>query len=141
AYRSGGPGAGMQALGAALAMNGEGDADQEGRVPGGAEAPQGPPDPETAAMLARFERNMAFFIGYEVPPFAKFVPDLAALRASATLVIPAVGEASAGQPPYRAGLALAEALGTRPEVFPGDHGGFGAAGDAFAARLEEVLSR
>jgi hypothetical protein len=55
-------------------------------------------------------------------------------------VFPAVGVDSAGEPPYRATLALAERLGTGAVVFPGDHGGFGAPGDAFASRLHEVLA-
>jgi len=29
---------------------------------------------------------------------------------------------------------------TRTEVFPGDHGGFGNQAEAFAARLDEVIS-
>jgi len=46
-----------------------------------------------------------------------------------------------GEPPHRAACALAERLGTQPVMFPGDHGGFGAQPDAFAAKLHEVLSR
>jgi pimeloyl-ACP methyl ester carboxylesterase len=147
AFRRDGAGPAMQVLGAAFATsgdepaNGEAAPDLEGRLPGGAEAPQGEPDPETMAMMARFDRNMAFFIGYEVPAFNEFVPDFAALRASAARVVAAVGQASEGQPPYRAGVALAERLGPRPVVFPGDHGGFGAVPEAFAAKLDEVLSR
>ena len=115
-------------------------ADQQERVPGGEAAPTGEPDPETLEMLARFERNTEFFIGYEVPPFSRYVPDLAALGASPVRVVAAVGETSKGEPAHRAGVAVAEALGTAPVVFPGDHGGFGTDPDAFAARLAEVLS-
>ncbi len=93
------------------------------------------------AMLARFEKNMEFFIGYEVPSFNEYVPHIAALLRSSTRVVPAVGEASKGQPPYQAAFAVAERLGTEPAVFPGDHGGFGARPEAFAVRLHEVLSR
>jgi hypothetical protein len=52
----------------------------------------------------------------------------------------AVGEASRGEPPYRAAFAVAERLGTEPVVFPGDHGGFGSEALAFAARLLDVLA-
>jgi hypothetical protein len=84
---------------------------------------------------------MEFFIGYEVPPFNKYVPDIAALQASSVRVVPAMGEASEGEPPHRVAITLAERLETRAVVFPGDHGGFGAQPEAFAARLNEVLSR
>ncbi|MGX7672738.1 alpha/beta fold hydrolase [Plantactinospora sp. DSM 117369] len=110
------------------------------RMPGGAERPAGEPDPETAAMLARIGRNMEFFIGYEVPPFGGYVPDVDALSRGSTRVRLAVGEASTGEPPYRTAVAVAERLGEAPVVFPGDHGGFGDRSGAFAARLHEVLT-
>jgi pimeloyl-ACP methyl ester carboxylesterase len=140
AFREEGPGPAMQVL-AALEMGGGGQEDGRGRVPGGEQAPQGEPDPETMEMMARMEKNMEFFIGYEVPPFNKYVPDIAALQASSAQVVMAVGEASKGEPPYRAAFAVAERLGTQPVVFPGDHGGFGAQPEAFAARLHDVLTR
>jgi hypothetical protein len=90
--------------------------------------------------MARMGKNMEFFIGYEVPPFARYTPDIAALQASSAQVVMAVGEASEGEPPYRAAFAVAERLGTRPVVFPGDHGGFGAQPGAFAVKLHDVLS-
>ncbi len=135
AFRTGGPAAAGEILTARLEM-GSGGPDED-RVPGG--GPQGGPDPETLEMLARFEKNMEFFLGYEVPPFAGYLPDLAALRGSAVRVVPAVGERSAGEPPYRAAFALAERLGTTTAVFPGDHGGFGADVVGFGSRLHEVL--
>jgi pimeloyl-ACP methyl ester carboxylesterase len=145
AFRTGGGvAAAGEILTTRLAMNS--GADDEERVPGGGDAPpvpgggdapQGQPDPETLEMLARFEKNMAFFLGYEVPSFAGYVPDLAALRGSR--VIPAVGERSVGEPPYRAAFAVAERIGTTPAVFPGDHGGFGADVVGFGGRLNEVL--
>ncbi|MBO0683704.1 MAG: alpha/beta hydrolase [Candidatus Dormibacteraeota bacterium] len=134
-----GAGAAMQALEAAFAASGDRTADREGRVPGGEEAPQGEPDPETMAMMARLQKNMEFFVGYEVPSFNSYVPDFSAL--SPAHIVIAVGEASEGEAPYRAAFALAERLGTQPEVFPGDHGGFGALPEAFATKLHEVLSR
>jgi protein-tyrosine-phosphatase/pimeloyl-ACP methyl ester carboxylesterase len=146
AFRKEGAGPAMQVLGAGFAMSagaqpdGDATASREGRLPGGGPAPHGEPDPETIALMARLEKNMEFFIGYEVPPFNRYIPDIDALRASPAHVVMAVGEASAGEPPYRAAFAVAERLGARPVVFPGDHGGFGAQPEAFAARLHEVLS-
>jgi pimeloyl-ACP methyl ester carboxylesterase len=151
AFRADGAGAAGEVLATRLMM-GSG-AQDEGRVPGGGSP--GEPDPETLEMLARFEKNMEFFLGYEVPPFAGYVPDFAALQAvsfaptegpgarkasaSPVRVVPAVGERSVGEPPYRAAFAVAERLGTTPAVFPGDHGGFGAVPEAFGGRLHDVL--
>ncbi|GII80912.1 hypothetical protein Sru01_58940 [Sphaerisporangium rufum] len=162
AFHESGPAAAHQVFGASLAPAGDADApgDASGgvapsgqaaedggpdgpapdRIPGGGEAPQGEPDPETMAMLARLERNAAFFIGYEVPPFSRYVPDLTGLGRSTVPVVPAVGETSHGEPWVRATYALAEALDTEPVPLPGDHGGFGADPAAFAARLHEILA-
>jgi pimeloyl-ACP methyl ester carboxylesterase len=152
AFLEKGAGPAGQVLEAGLVMSGgeprdggeraEGDAaaNRQRRLPGGGQGPQGEPDPEMMEMMARMEKNMEFFIGYEVPPFAKYAPDIAALQASSARVVAAVGDASEGEPPYRAAFAVAERLGTRPVVFPGDHGGFGAQPEAFAAKLHEVLS-
>jgi pimeloyl-ACP methyl ester carboxylesterase len=131
--------AGLQMRGGEPVQGEAADGQQE-RLPGGAGAPQGEPGLEMVAMLARFEKNMVFFIGYEVPPFGRYVPDIAALKTSPVRIVPAAGSLSAGEPPHRAALALAEQLGTEPVIFPGDHGGFGAESEAFAARLREVLS-
>ncbi|HEU4946345.1 MAG TPA: alpha/beta hydrolase [Kribbella sp.] len=97
-------------------------------------------DAHLAQMEQAIQQNLEFFIGYEVPPFAEFVPDLESLRSSAARVLAGVGEASVGEPPYRAAVALAEKLGSQPVVFPGDHGGFAVQYDTFAAVLHQVLS-
>ena len=133
-----GAGPAGEVLNAALQMSGDGEEDD--RAPGSGPAPKGDPDPETMQMMARMGQNFVFFIGYEVPPFARYTPDIAALRASPVRVAMAVGEASRGEPPYRAACAVAERLGTEPVVFPGDHGGFGSEAVAFAAKLREVLA-
>jgi hypothetical protein len=124
AFRTSGPAAAGEILATRLGM-------------GGGDGPQGDLDPATLEMFARFEKNMEFFLGYEVPPFAGYVPDFAALRP--VRVVPAVGERSVGEPPYRAAFALAERLGTKPAGFPGDHGGFGADVVGFGGRLHQVL--
>jgi pimeloyl-ACP methyl ester carboxylesterase len=73
--------------------------------------------------------------------------DFGALRASSARVMVAVGEESRQIVTGRAGLAVAERLGTAPVTFPGGHDGFlggeyGSTGkpDAFAATLRTVLS-
>jgi hypothetical protein len=72
--------------------------------------------------------------------------DFGALRAAPTRVIVAVGEESGQMVAGRAGVAVAERLGTAPVTFPGGHDGFlggeyGGMGkpDAFAATLRTVL--
>jgi pimeloyl-ACP methyl ester carboxylesterase len=127
AFRTSGPAAAGEILTTRLGMG------------GGGGGPQGDLDPQMLEMFARFEKNMEFFLGYEVPPFAGYVPDLGALGGSAVRVVPAVGERSVGEPPYRAAFALAERLGTTPAVFPGDHGGFGTEVVGFAGKLDELL--
>ncbi|MGP4030000.1 alpha/beta fold hydrolase [Actinomadura sp. 3N407] len=98
------------------------------------------PDPEMLEMFARFEKNTDFFVGYEVPAFGRRLPDLDALRASSARIVLVAGEMSAGEPPYRATHALAGRLGIKAETYPGDHGGFGAEAEAFAARLDGTFT-
>jgi pimeloyl-ACP methyl ester carboxylesterase len=88
---------------------------------------------------ARMQGNLPFFVGYEVPAFGVWVPDLDSLRAGPVRVVPAVGAASAGEAPHRVGVELAARLGVDVTEFPGGHGGHGDPA-AFAPRLREVLS-
>lgn len=79
-----------------------------------------------------------------------FAPDVAAVQASGTRVVIAVGEESGGpvdgEMAGRAGYAVASLLGTEAVIFPGDHAGF-AGGEfgqtgkptEFAATLRSVL--
>ncbi|MGI5178522.1 alpha/beta fold hydrolase [Dactylosporangium sp. CA-152071] len=113
-------GAAMHVFGAGLEM-----ADEKG-----AEAS---PD-----FMARMQGNLPFFIGYEVPAFGVWVPDLDSLRAGTARIVPAVGAASAGEAPHRVGVELADRLGVDVVEFPGGHGGHGDPA-AFAPRLREVL--
>jgi pimeloyl-ACP methyl ester carboxylesterase len=71
-----------------------------------------------------------------------YEPDVDSLRAVSTRVVIAGGVESEGTLPYRAGLAVAERLGTSVAVFPSHHGGFHEQGDpdAFAAALRSVLT-
>lgn len=76
----------------------------------------------------------------------RFLPDLPAVVAAPTRVVPAYGEDSAGQMTARSTTAVADSLGTTAAVFPGGHAGFlggeyGQTGEpeAFAATLREVL--
>lgn len=119
-FRKKGAGPAGEVLSAALQMSGDGPDDD--RAPGGGPGPEGEPDPETMQMMARIGQNMVSFIGYEVPPFARYTPDIAALRASPVRVVLAVGEASRGEPPYRAAFAVAESWGPSPWCSPATTG-------------------
>ncbi|GAA0258380.1 alpha/beta hydrolase [Actinomadura nitritigenes] len=144
AYRDGGVGPAMGVFGAAMGMSGGDEAEAEsageaGSAGAAAETSEAP-SPEMLEMFARFEKNTDFFAGYEVPGFGRHALDVGRLRESPVRITVAVGAASAGEPPHRAGLALAELLGRPAETYPGDHGGFGAEAPAFAARLAETFS-
>ncbi|HEX2774634.1 MAG TPA: alpha/beta hydrolase [Micromonosporaceae bacterium] len=73
--------------------------------------------------------------------------DFDALRAASTRVVVGVGAESEGEMAHRAGVAVAERLGTKAVTFPSHHGGFlggqfGMKGDpdAFAVTLRQVLT-
>jgi len=132
-FRTAGPWAALETMNAGFA------ADQPSKSDAEAEQPPGPDADADAEVVARMQENFAFFVGYEVPPFAGYVPDLAALAAAPARVVPAVGEGSNGEPWVRAAGVLAERLGTEAVAFPGDHGGFGTEHEEFAARLDKIL--
>lgn len=76
-----------------------------------------------------------------------YEPDFNALRTASTRIVIGVGVESEDQMTYRAGVAVAERLGTKAVIFPSHHGGFlggefGMKGDpdAFAVTLREVLT-
>ena len=86
-------------------------------------------------------------VGQNIVTCNSYRHDFDALRAASTRVVIGVGEKSGQMIAGRAGLAVAERLGTPPVTFPGDHGGFlggeyGQTGepDAFAATLHQVLA-
>jgi len=133
AFATEGPQAAHAVLAAGLAMTAD-----EDRSPGGGPTPA-TLDPDTAAMMSRLAKNATFFIGYEVPPFSRFVPDYAAVAAGPVRVVTAAGDASEGQPPNRAAHALGARLGVPTVPVPGDHGGFGQQAPAFAAAVDAIL--
>jgi hypothetical protein len=82
-----------------------------------------------------------------MPSCPAYQHDFDALRAASTRIVIGVGTQSAKVLPGRAGIAMAERLGTAPVTFPGGHDGFaggeyGREGepDAFAATLRTVLT-
>ena len=113
-FQSAGPWAALEKLNAGFAADrAEGDGpDAE------AEQPPGPDAEADAETVARMQENFAFFVGYEVPPFAAYRPDLAALAAAPTRVVPAVGEGSNGEPWVRAAGGPGRATGNRSGRVP-----------------------
>jgi pimeloyl-ACP methyl ester carboxylesterase len=88
---------------------------------------------------ALLEQNIISCTHYEV--------DFDALRDASTRIVLGAGAESEGEMAHRAGVAVAQQLGTTPVTFPSGHGGFlggeyGQTGepDAFAAKLREVLT-
>jgi pimeloyl-ACP methyl ester carboxylesterase len=102
-------------------------------------APEGEPTPEMLEDMARMQGNMDLFFGPYMVAIARYEPDFDALKAASCRIVAAVGDQSRGEMAHDGGLALAERLGTRAVVFPGDHGGFGSHAAEFAAKLREVL--
>ena len=138
-YQQRGFGAGMAHFIALVSHEGpftDGFADQPGPDP----AIFGmPADDDGTRTDPLFQQNLITCTHYE--------PDVEALRAASTRIVPAAGVASAGQLAHRGALAIAERLGLEATIFPSDHGGFlggeyGQQGEPepFAAKLREVLA-
>jgi pimeloyl-ACP methyl ester carboxylesterase len=108
------------------------DAESEsGEVPDG----ETPPEPSE-----KQQADDELFFLCMLKPFTRYEPPVEVLRSDGPRVVVAVGEASRGELARRSTEALAERLGTRPVVFPGDHGGFMADPAGFAATIRQVLT-
>ena len=111
-------------------------------------AGQPAPDPAMFGMPTEDDGSRTDpMLGQHMITSTHYEPDFDALRSASTQIVMAAGEESEGQMTSRSAVAVAERLGTRPVVFPSDHGGFlggeyGQTGkpDAFAAKLREVLA-
>src|SRR4051794_6453691 len=78
-------------------------------------------DPEEEATNARFVSNLDMFFAHVIEPLNRYRPDIGALRRASTRLVVAAGTESAGQLPYRAAIALADALMVPLTELPGDH--------------------
>jgi len=85
-------------------------------------------------------------LGQNLRTCTHYEHDFDALRTASTRIVVGVGAESEGELAHRAGVAVAERLGTPAVTFPSHHGGFlggefGMTGDpdAFAVKLREVL--
>jgi pimeloyl-ACP methyl ester carboxylesterase len=106
------------------------------------------PDPATFGMPTEDDGSRTDpMLGQNMITCTHYEPDFDALGSASTRIAMAAGEESGDQLASRGAVAVAERLGTKPEIFPGDHGGFlggeyGQAGEpaAFAAKLRGVLA-
>jgi uncharacterized protein YndB with AHSA1/START domain/pimeloyl-ACP methyl ester carboxylesterase len=111
-------------------------------------ASQPGPDPAMFGMPTEDDGSRTDpLLGQNLVTCTHYEPDFDALGSASTQIVLAAGEESEGQLASRGAFAVAEQLGTKPEVFPSNHGGFlgdeyGHPGqpDAFAAKLREVLA-
>jgi pimeloyl-ACP methyl ester carboxylesterase len=139
AYDARGRGAGMAAFIAMTSWRGEFSHDYFARPA---------PDPAQFGMSAEDDGSREDpLLSDRSSAVSGYRPDFAALAASPTRIVIAVGQESMGLFTGRTSAAAAELLGQQATVFPSHHGGFlggesGYAGqpEAFARRLREVLS-
>jgi hypothetical protein len=80
------------------------------------------------------------FLAHGLRQISGYRPEVSVLRAGSTRIVVGVGDASRGQLAHRAGVELAERLGTNVVHFPGDHAGYGTHPAAFAETLHNVLT-
>jgi pimeloyl-ACP methyl ester carboxylesterase len=139
AYEARGRGAGMAAFIAMTSWRGEFSHDYFARPA---------PDPAQFGMSSEDDGSREDpLLSDRSSAVSGYRPDFAALAASPTRIVIAVGQESMGLFTGRTSAATAELLGQQATVFPSHHGGFlggesGYAGqpEAFARRLREVLS-
>jgi pimeloyl-ACP methyl ester carboxylesterase len=97
--------------------------------------------PEVAAMIARAQENMTFWMEHEFRQYPVYQPDFDALAAVAEKVVPAGGRDSRenGNMPFLPVVTLAGRLGRDIAEFPGGHLGYAEHPEEFAAQLSRVL--
>jgi pimeloyl-ACP methyl ester carboxylesterase len=118
-----------------------------GPIPAGF-ADQPAPDPASFGLPAEDDGSRDDpLVGLNILTTPGYEHDFDALRAASARIVVGVGAQSAQMMAGRAGIGVAERLGTAPVTFPGGHDGFlggeyGGMGepDAFAATLREVLN-
>ena len=143
-YRRDGVGPGMQLfIATAVRTGGPKPAEGESGPPSQEQVPPMPDisqmPPEMLEGMARMQANSEFFLAHMLPATIGFTPDVGVLLATSPRIAVGVGEASAGQMPHRAAVALAERLAITPVGFPGDHQGFATHPGPFAETVHQAL--
>jgi hypothetical protein len=98
------------------------------------------PDAALSPPTSNTETNLSFFFTHDSPAVRRHRLDLSALAASATRIVPAVGQSAVGSAPYRATEALAARLEKDPVEFPGGHTGWLLRPKGFATKLREIFN-
>jgi pimeloyl-ACP methyl ester carboxylesterase len=117
-----------------VALSGVDIDDREPEIP----APALAADPKVAA--GRFA-DFQHFLTWDVPAVTRYQPDIAALTAATSRIVPAVGSTSSATMAGRCATALAALLGVRIAEFPGGHSGYVLRPKAFATELGELLQQ
>jgi clorobiocin biosynthesis protein CloN7 len=102
--------------------------------------PPRPPDPETAAALARIQDNLDLFFAHMLRPITRYVPAAASLEDASSRIVAAAGAESAGQIANRTAIALADLLDTAIVDFPGGHAGFLRQPNEFTRTLQRLFA-
>jgi len=111
----------------------------EGPIPGGF-ADQPGPDPAAFGLPTEDDGSRDDpLLRLNMPSCPAHRHDFEALRAGPARIVVGVGAQSAAMMAGRAGIAVAERLGTDHVTFPGGHDGFLGETDAFAITLRKVL--
>jgi pimeloyl-ACP methyl ester carboxylesterase len=101
-----------------------------------------PPSISTADPRATQQHfaNLRHFLTYDVPAVTRYQPDVAAVKAAGSRIIPAVGGATSQSVlPYRCTVGLADILNRTLVKFPGGHTAYMLRPKAFAQRIRELL--
>ena len=107
------------------------------------------PDPQMFGMPAEDDGNRTdVMLAQNIVTCTHYEYDFGSLQKAPTRIVMAAGANGIGTMANRGALGVAERLGTKPAIFPGDHGGFlgGEYGqppgepEPFAAKLREVLA-
>jgi pimeloyl-ACP methyl ester carboxylesterase len=94
-------------------------------------------DPQ--AMQEHFA-NLRHFLTYDVPAVTRYQPDVAAVNAVRSRIVPAIGSATSPSVlPYRCTVALARVLNRVPVEFPGGHTAYMLRPKAVAQRMRDLL--
>jgi pimeloyl-ACP methyl ester carboxylesterase len=84
--------------------------------------------------------NLRHFLTYDVAAVTRYQPDVAAVTAVRSRIIPAIGSATSPSVlPYRCTVALAGILNRAPVEFPGGHTAYMLRPKAVAQRIRDLL--
>src|SRR5262245_22278395 len=93
-----------------------------------------------AKLMPRIRHNMAFTFAHQIRKYPSYWPDTSALQQISAKLILSGGPESPEFFPYQATVALADLLGEKVIVFPGDHIGYRHHPNEFARQLRGLLA-